>query len=248
MASRAEPKGPRLSESPEHTLRIGTGDLSDSLALDHLTGFTRRLVPLFGRFPNGILELKTKSDTIANLAGLEHNGRTVVSWSVNTSRIVQTEESGTASLRQRLNAARQCQEWGYRVGFHFDPLIHYPGWEEEYEETVAEIFRSVDPAKIAWLSLGGFRFTARLQEVMRRRFPGSRIMCGEFVPGHHGKYRYFRPIREEMYSRMMASIRRFAPDVLVYLCMESHILWTRSMDRVPRDAAELSFLLDRRVG
>ena len=33
----------------------------------------------------------------------------------------------------RLDAARRCQGWGYRIGLHFDPLIHYDGWERDYE-------------------------------------------------------------------------------------------------------------------
>ena len=54
-----------LEQSPDRTFRIGTGELADSLALDHLTHYSRRLVTLFASLPNGILELKTKSDQIS---------------------------------------------------------------------------------------------------------------------------------------------------------------------------------------
>lgn len=234
----------RLSASPNRLFRIGAGDFSDPLALDHITCYSRSLVPLFAGRPNGVLELKTKSAAVSNLEGLHHGGRTVVSWSVNSRRVIHAEETGTADLHERIVAARRCQEWGYRIGFHFDPLVCYPGWQADYKSAVEEIFRKVDPAKVQWISLGSLRFTARLRDVMRRRFPRSRISYGEFVPGHHGKWRYFRPIRREMYASMISWIRRCAPEVFIYLCMEHREVWRESMLRVPRDAGELSDLMD----
>src|SRR5206468_1511878 len=57
----------RLEIAPARLLRIGTGELADSLALDEITQYSRRLIPFFATFSNAILELKTKSDRIANL-------------------------------------------------------------------------------------------------------------------------------------------------------------------------------------
>jgi spore photoproduct lyase len=224
-------------------LRIGTGELADSLALDSITHYSRRLIPVFASHPNGILELKTKSDQIANLEGLDPRGRTVVSWSMNSKPICGTEERKAATFDERLAAAVRCQEWGYRLGFHFDPLIYYDGWEADYREAVEEIFRAVDPGRVAWVSLGALRFTPHLRELIQKRFPESRILYGEFVPGHHGKLRYFRPIREEMYRKMRSWIRAAAPDVFVYLCMESGVVWERSLGERPKSTAHLSELL-----
>jgi len=237
----------KLGRSPRTTFRIGTGEMADSLALDGITHYSRLLVPFFGGLPNGILELKTKSDQIENLQDLDHQGHTVVSWSLNAGPICRSEELKTASFQARLAAAQRCQQWGYRIGFHFDPLIYYEGWEPDYESAVQETFRAVNPDGVAWVSLGALRFTPRLRDIMRERFPKSRIPYGEFVPGHHGKLRYFRPIREEMYSRMMEWIRREAPGVFVYLCMESRILWEDSFGYAPHDTGHLSDQMDSLV-
>ena len=230
--------------SPGQILRIGTGEMADSLAMDPITGISRLLVPFFASLSNGILELKTKSDEVANLEGLDHRGHTVVSWSVNSKRICRTEELKAASLEERLAAARRCQEWGYKVGFHFDPLVHYEGWEDEYREAVEQIFGSVDCSRLAWVSLGCLRFTPHLRDIIRERFWRSKIPYGEFVPGHHGKLRYFRPIREEMYGKMREWIQQMAPRVLTYLCMESRVTWERSFGYAPRDTSDLSARLD----
>jgi spore photoproduct lyase len=233
-----------LGSYPQSFFRIGTGELADSLAIDDITRFSKRLVPFFATLPNAILELKTKSNTISNLKDLDHGNHSIISWSVNSKRVCNGEELKAATIEERLKAARQCQEWGYKVGFHFDPLIYYRGWESEYEETVREIFRFVDPSKVAWISLGGMRFTPHLREIVRQRFPNSKIPYGEFVPGHHGKLRYFRPIREEMYERMRSWIHDAAPQVFVYLCMESRAVWKCSFGTAPQDAKQLSDQMD----
>lgn len=229
-----------LDRSPVRSLRIGTGELTDSLALDSITQYSQRIVPLFATHSNTILELKTKSDQIGNLKDLDHRGRTVVSWSMNSRHICSEEELGAPSFETRLAAAVQCQEWGYKVGFHFDPVIFYEEWETGYREAVRDIFRAVDPGRVAWVSLGALRFTPHLRELVRKRFPKSMIPYGEFVPGHHGKLRYFRPIREEMYRGIRSWIREQAPGVFVYLCMESAAVWQRSFGERPRNAAHLN--------
>lgn len=239
--------GRTLGQNPDRFFRIGTGELADSLALDPITGYSRRVVPFFASLPNGILELKTKSDQVANLEGLGHGGRTVVSWSMNSHRICRSEEGGSSTLEERLAAADRCRRWGYRLGFHFDPIVHYDGWEEEYRDVVRQIFSVVDPRDVAWISLGALRFTPHLRERLIERHPGSRLPLGEFVPGHHGKLRYFRPVREEIYRKMNAWIRECAPGVAVYLCMESRLVWERSLGGAVRDAGHLSDRLDAAV-
>jgi len=233
-----------LARSPERIYRIGTGELGDSLALDPLTGFSRKLVPFFAGLRNGYLELKTKSDCISNLEKLDHQGHTIVSWSVNSERVCLTEESASPSLNERLAAAFKCQKWGYKLGFHFDPIIYYEGWESEYHAAVREIFRNVNPDRIAWISLGALRFPPQLIDEVKRRFPESKIPYGEFVPAHHGKLRYFRPVREDIYRKMISWIRRDAPQVAVYLCMESGTVWKNSFGVQSCSAASLSRQLD----
>ncbi len=236
-----------LDRSPNRMFRIGTGELADSLALDPITCYSQRMVPFFASLSNGILELKTKSDQIANLKNLDHRGRTVISWSMNSRRICSTEEHKAPAIEDRLAAALQCQQWGYKIGFHFDPLIYYENWESEYREVVKEIFRSIDPENVVWISLGALRFTPRLRELMHGRFPKSRLPYGEFVHGHHGKLRYFRPIREEMYRKMNTWIHEEAPQVFVYLCMESRIVWesTFGSRQVPADSERLELIIQQ---
>ena len=217
-----------LKSNPNQSFRIGTGQLADSLSLDHLTAHSESLVPFFARQENAVLEFKTKSVNVARLKGLNPRERTIVSWSVNAHRIQREEEHKCSSIEERIAAARQCIEWGYRVGFHFDPLIDYEGALEEYEEVMDEILSRVPQEKIAWVSFGSLRFIPQLKSIMEKRFPKSSLPYGEWVRGTDGKMRYFKERRIEMYSRLLAKLRSLAPSIRTYLCMETEEVWKRS--------------------
>jgi len=146
-----------LSANPKRVLRICTGELSDSLSLDHLVQFTPRLIRETLHRKRISLELKTKSANIALLEKVQPQRRITVSWSLNAKSISKREEHLTASLEERLMAAQQVEAWGYRVAFHFEPLFYLEGWEVEYQETVRRIFEAVRPETIAFISMGTIR-------------------------------------------------------------------------------------------
>ena len=228
-----------LSKHRRFFFRIGTGEITDSLALDPYIGFSREIVPFFAEQPNALLELKTKSDCIDELLSLDPNGRVVVAWSMNPERVIALHEHGTACLHERLRAARRCQEAGYRLGFHFDPMVDYPGWDKDYQVMLEQLFATVDWRRIAWLSLGVVRMTPALKRIMRERFPHSSLVAGEQVLCPDGKLRYFHPLRVAMYRKMFGWIRRAAPTVKVYLCMESREVWEQVFGYAPSCEKEL---------
>jgi spore photoproduct lyase len=219
--------------------RIGTGEITDSLALDRYIGFSREVIPFFAEQPNVLLELKTKSDCVEGLLGLDPKDRVVVSWSMNPQRVIESDEDGTASLNERLAAARRCQDAGYRVAFHFDPIIDYSGWEKDYAQLIEQTFATVDWRRVAWLSMGVLRTTPDLKRTMRARFPRSHLITGEQVLCPDGKLRYFQPLRVAMYRKMLGWIRRAAPMVKLYLCMESKEVWQQVFGFAPSCEKEL---------
>jgi spore photoproduct lyase len=228
-----------LSRHRRFFFRIGTGEITDSLALDPYIGFSREIVPFFAEQRNTLLELKTKSDCVDELLSLDPKDRVVIAWSMNPEHVIDRHELGTASLQQRLRAARRCQEAGYRLGFHFDPMIEYPGWERDYEDMLEQLFATVDWRRIAWLSMGVVRMTPALKRIMRERFPRSSLITGEQVLCPDGKLRYFHPLRVAMYRTMFGWIRRAAPTVKVYLCMESREVWQQVFGYAPGCEKEL---------
>lgn len=231
--------GTVLRQRPHELVRLGSGEFSDSLSLEPLTGFARLLVPFLQQFSNVLFELKTKSDCVDTLLDLAPEGRVLVSWSLNPAAVVRREEHKTASLAARLRAAQRCRDAGYKIGLHFDPLLYYPGWEADYEPFVAEVFRAIAPHNVSYMSMGSLRFAPALKDVVRARFPNSRLMYEELVPAADGKMRYFKPLRTAMYATVASWIQRYAADVPLYLCMESPDVWHKTFGQVPADAAAL---------
>jgi spore photoproduct lyase len=123
-------------------------------------------------------------------------------------------------------------------------MVIYDGCEEEYRKVVEKLFSSVSPDNIVWISIGTFRFMPSLKPIIQKRFPESKIIYGEFISGLDGKMRYFKPLRIELYRKMISWIRKYAPDVLIYFCMEDDEVWQKSMGFVPQDRGGLPRMLD----
>jgi spore photoproduct lyase len=229
-------------------MRIGTGEFTDSMALDRITGLSRHLVTFFAAQKKAVLELKTKSANIANLEHLDHNGRTIVAWSLNGQDIVASEEIRTATLEQRLDAAARVVSWGYPCAFHFDPIIAYPGWQEGYRRVIHRLYDAVPAESIKWISLGGFRYLPALKPIGTSRFGHSNIFYHEFIEGLDGKTRYFRPFRVELYKTLYRELKCFADQgTCIYFCMESDQIWQEVMGYVPSDRGGLGTMLDNTV-
>jgi spore photoproduct lyase len=236
-----------LRVNPSELFRIGTGEFTDSLLLDPWTKFSGMLAPFFAKQSNAVLELKTKTNFIQNLSSLDHGGHTIVAWSLNAEGVRSHEEPRSATIEERLRAARSCADWGYWLAFHFDPMIDYPDWKQGYGEILERLFESVDPARIVWISLGGFRFMPDFKPIMQTRHPRSRILYGEFIRGLDNKMRYFRDIRVELYSFMVERIRQVDPGLCVYLCMEGLDIWRQAFGFSPEERGGLPAMLDQAV-
>jgi len=136
--------------------RCGTGEFTDSLALEYLTNYSFYLIEFLSNFENVILELKSKVVDLTWMDAVKDPTKVLPAWSLNSIDIPEKEEINTAPLEQRLIAAKKCVDLGFRVCLHFDPIIYYPGWEKGYMRTIEMIFDYLKPRDIAYLSLGSF--------------------------------------------------------------------------------------------
>lgn len=224
--------------------RIGTGEFTDSLIWEPWTGLCGELVARFANQDKIALELKTKTSSVGFLKGIDHNKKTILSWSLNPSAVLAMGERGTAPTSNRLKAAAACEQWGYPLAFHFDPLILYDGWEKDYRFLIRELFETVRADSVVWISLGSLRFMPSLKPIIQKRFPEFKAIYGEFISGQDGKMRYFKPLRIDLYSKIVTWIRELAPEVRIYLCMEDEQTWEKSLGIVPDSSQGLAKILD----
>jgi spore photoproduct lyase len=224
--------------------RVGTGEFTDSLIWEQWTDLSPLLVSRFAQQSSSVLELKTKTVAVDKLKGLDHNRKTIMAWSLNTEKIIKSDERHTTSLSARLKAAAKCESWGYPLAFHFDPMVIYEGCEADYRKVVEQIFAHVSAENIAWISLGTFRFIPTLKQIIQQRFADSRIVYGEFITGLDGKMRYFKPLRIALFQKMVSYIREIAPQVTVYFCMEDDEVWEKALGFLPSERGGLPNMLD----
>ena len=236
-----------ISSRGSEILRLGTGEFTDSLALDHVLDWSGKILQRLSGIRNVSLELKTKTVEIRKVLKSGAREGIILSWSLNSPFICGNEEKYAAPLKSRILAAKKCQEEGFVVGFHFDPMVYHEGWKEGYSRTIELLSKHIDPKRVVWISLGSFRYPPSLKSIILSRHPGTMIFQGEFVRAPDGKMRYFKPIRAELYRFMREKLEAWSPDLGLYLCMESRDVWEKAIGWSPESTEVLSRYLDNRV-
>jgi len=224
----------KLSKSLRPIL-FSSGDLADSLSLEHLTGAARKFIPWFGATENGYLYMLTKSDNVDDILDLPHNGHTIMAWSLNSESISRKFERGAPTFRRRLTAARRVQQAGYPLRLRLDPIVPVDGWKRAYCETVKMIFNEVQPER---MTIGTLRFEDSFYKMRHKIFEsGSELpdIVEDMVPMFEaeelacgkqsiGKYTFPEDKRVEIYGFIINEIRKYS-DCTVALCKESEAVW-----------------------
>jgi spore photoproduct lyase len=202
----------------EAPARMTTGEFSDSLALDDITGTALDLLPLF-RGTKTLLELRTKSANVAHLAGCGGENL-LVTWTLAPGEAIRAEEPGTAGLAERLGAMSLLARGGTMVAIRLDPVI--PAWygADSYRRLLEEVAGAVEPRMIHRVETGILRFTPGLWEVVRERGRGKMLFRGEYFAGGDGRMRYYRPERIRIYREIGRMVSEILPGVPVELSME----------------------------
>lgn len=217
----------RFDKKVSGKTRIGTGEFTDSLALDRYSKYSSYLVPFFRNVKNLVLELKTKISEIDNVLKAEPHENVAISWSINTHFVAQKYEKGSAGIKERINSAFLAAKRGYKIGFHFDPIICYDRWEDDYRQVIEEVF-SFEKIRqnTVWVSLGTLRYSPSLKQAAERRFADNLMFYeGTFFLDTNGKMRYHGKDRIEMYNKISKWIKASGSKCRIYLCMEPEDIW-----------------------
>ncbi len=209
---------------PNETYHIGTGQSSDSLMWGNKEGILDALFDFARKWPNVILEFKTKSNNIKYFLENEVPKNIICTWSLNTPTIIENEEHLAASLDQRIQAARQVSKKGILVGFHFHPIVHYENYLSEYEEVYKRLIDTFDAKKVALVSFGTLTFIKPVINKIRSRNFKSKILQMPLSDAN-GKQSYPLEIKREMFKSAYEAFKPWHKDVYFYLCMEDQSLW-----------------------
>ncbi|MDZ7859357.1 MAG: radical SAM protein [Candidatus Krumholzibacteriota bacterium] len=214
--------------------RITTGEMGDSLAIDHLTETTADLLPLF-KESRTLLEVRTKSANIDHLfcasegnlpvaSAAKGADRLLVTWTLTPPEAIRKEEKGAETLEKRLDAINRISRAGVKVAVRFDPLIPSYFTFGRYEK-IAEKLKEAAENGIHRFEIGVLRFPPGLWKNVRLKYPESAIMRGEYHRDIEGKMRLYRPERVKIYRKLHLILSDYFPDVPVELSMEHESVW-----------------------
>lgn len=212
-------------ELEEDVWHIGTGQSSDSLLWGNDFGTLDALQTLARRYPQTIIELKTKSHR-TDWVDMQLCPNIVATWSLNAPTIIEKEEHLTATLDQRLGAARAAADKGIPIGFHLHPMVWFVGWKEEYRSLIERVCATFRPEELVMFSFGTLTFTKAVLRELRSQKRESRILDMELTPAA-GKYSYPLETKRELFSFAYSCFpERWKEDgPFFYLCMEDPSLW-----------------------
>lgn len=195
------------------------GKLQDGLALDPLTGYSRRMIPFFARQPHARLILLTKSASVENLLDLDHRGHTILSWSLNPPEISQAFERNVPSPAERVAAMRRCAAAGYSLRAVLMPMVPVADWQDIYARFVEELLTSVPLQRITLGQICSYSGALTLMEAkLGKENPISRLL--ERRKTADGRVRFPLAERVQVCRHLIHCIHRIQPGLDISLCLE----------------------------
>ena len=189
----------------------------------------------------------TKSDNVDDILDLQHNGHTIIAWSMNNAGVSRKFEIGAPPFERRLNAARKVQAAGYPLRLRLDPIVPFDGWQKDYADTIKTIFGAVRPER---LTLGTLRFEDGFHKMRNSIFTSGpelpaimedmqpmfepKLFQGKKRPSG-GKWSFSEEKRIEIFDWAINEIRKYS-DCKIALCKESANVW----DSLGLDRSECS--------
>jgi spore photoproduct lyase len=207
------------AKAPDLTVFEGSST-SDTLSLEHISGSIAECVRFFAGQEHGRFRFVTKFNYVDTLLDLEHNGHTKIRFSINAPHVVRQFEQHTASLEERIEAARKVADAGYPLGIIVAPIMRYDDWHAGYTEALQKLEDGLGPhaQRGVTFELIQHRFTPKAKRVQLAAYPATKLPLNEeerqLKPGKFpgaGKYVYPKEEAGEMESFMEMLIREMFP-------------------------------------
>jgi spore photoproduct lyase len=201
----------------EGPLYLSISYLTDLLGFERSFGLARKWIEAARSRPELEIEIRTKSDGFAALAGVDPHSGVILTWSLSPDAVARSSEAGTAASAQRVLDARRAASLGWRVRICFDPVIVTDDWRRHYGAAVEELFRRVPPEAVEEVSFGVFRMHPDFLERITAFRSAPVLRAGLTAPGS-GRHSdsapvasYEEEIRREVFAFMEEALSRHLP-------------------------------------
>lgn len=210
-----------LQENSNQVVWFHAGEFSDSLALNHISQEWSEYWPLFKKYPNVILELRTKSTNTRKLLQLEPIPNCVVSFSLSPNTASKKFDLKTPSTLQRIKAMQKLSGQGFKLAVHLDPVIFKENFEKEYSQLLLQLQNNIPFNQLAYLSLGVVRFTPEVYRHVQKNYPESDIFHNDLIKTDNNLLRYSKSLRLFILKKLKKlSMNLGLEEEKIYFCME----------------------------
>lgn len=205
-------------------------DDADVPGLEPELGCLGEIIEWFGTLEDRYVIIHTKSWNSQWMTDLEHNGNTIIVWSISADTQSREIEPVCGTMEERIEAARIAQEAGYQIRYKFKPIVPVRNWREEASEAIDLLFQKTDPDVISLCV-----FMWHDVESMKRKLPVElldpwALEAAEeagLTPSQTRAAPFPEDVRAEIYLHYFREIRRHNPDVPVSLSTENFSMWKR---------------------
>jgi hypothetical protein len=206
----------------------------DVFAIEPEYGACELLVRDFARRDDQYLILFTKSANTDFLLPLEHNGHTMLLWTLSTHTVSRRYEALTGTMEERIEAARRCQQAGYTVRFKLKPIIPIRNWRQETTEMLELLYSRVKPDNLS-MEMLFVDSVSELNDTMgadnldaafvaaARQAEAERGAC--WHRAQDGEKPFPFEVKAEVYRHVISESRRLSPETPVTLCAETQRMW-----------------------
>ncbi len=149
----------------------------DSLALEPVSNFCEYFVPVFAKYPNAMLEIRTKSTQIRCLLEQATIENCVVAMSFTSQEAALQWEHKVPSIEKRIKALCKLQQAGWKVAIRFEPLVLDDNHQTCYRSLFETIFSALDAEKIHTVSSGLFRMPLDFHKKIVKLYPDEELFA-----------------------------------------------------------------------
>jgi len=216
-----------IEKAPGQTL-YQYDNITDTVCFEPEYGGSRLLVEYFAKRESEYLEIYVgKSAHVDHLLNLDHRGHTVCCWSISGQTQSTEIEWKADPMRDRIEAARLCQEAGYHVRFRFSPIIPVRNWQDENRDMIESIFAEVQPDVITFETLRFLDYAAINSALDISLLDPEFLSVMEEAQGqeHLGGCEIPHSYREKVYRFIIDELERVSPETPYALCRERQAMW-----------------------
>ncbi|MFC1718589.1 radical SAM protein [Candidatus Poribacteria bacterium] len=212
---------------------------TDTICLEPEYGASELLVNYFAGQDDKYLMLYTKSDNVDHLLDLDHNGHTIINWTVSCDTVAREIEKKAPTMKERIQAAARCQEAGYTVRFRFSPIVPIKDWQAENRQMIEVVFEHVRPDLITmdvlgWMSAEQIKDSMELSlfDDEYRDLVEDMAQDGIRRVSDSVKQIFPHPARLRIYRFFIEEIRRVRGETPIAICMETEEMWRELSDEL----------------